>query len=266
MTTYHYIIFGLFGAFALADLMLRSRHFPEVRQWRAMGAASLLLYFCIATWAPFAWDDWLGSHQLIDGSFLPLAGQVAAGFLLLQLGIYGWHRTMHNVTPLWRAMHQLHHSAERVDIWGAFYFHPLDMIGWAFLGSLCLVGIFGIAPEAALVVNVTATFCSMFQHANIRTPHWLGYLITRPESHAVHHERGVHAFNYGDIPLFDMIFGTFRNPREWQGESGFFEGSTRRIGPMLLGRSISLGRCRGRASDRAGRARGISARCFWRPI
>ena len=37
----------------------------------------------------------------------------------------------------------VNHSAERVDIWGAFYFHPFDMLGWAFLASLALVLGFG---------------------------------------------------------------------------------------------------------------------------
>ena len=38
--------------------------------------------------------------------------------------------------------------------------------------------------------------------ANVRTPQWLGYLVQRPESHSVHHQRGVHAYNYSDLPLF----------------------------------------------------------------
>ena len=146
---------------------------------------------------------------------------------------------MHNTPVLWRFFHQLHHSAERVDIWGAFYFHPLDMLGFTFLGSLCLVLGFGIGAEAAILINVVSTFCSMFQHANIKTPRWLGYIVTRPESHSLHHERGVHARNYGDIPLFDMIFGTFENPREFNGEVGFHQGGSKRLKDMLLGRVIA---------------------------
>src|SRR3546814_10660772 len=105
-----------------------------------LGVASMLLYFAIATFAPFLLDGWLGNHQLFDASALPFALQLVTGFLVLELGVYLWQRTMHNSEPLWRAMHQMHHSAERVDIWGAFYFHPLDMVGWVFLGSHCLVG------------------------------------------------------------------------------------------------------------------------------
>src|SRR3546814_7488520 len=79
----------------------------------------------------------------------------------------------------------------------------------------------------------------MFQHANIKTPHWLGYLIIRPESHTLHHQRGVHRHNYCDLPLWDMIFGTFRNPRYWEGEAGFYDGASRRIGAMLIGKERS---------------------------
>jgi sterol desaturase/sphingolipid hydroxylase (fatty acid hydroxylase superfamily) len=236
---YHYISLGLFAGFALLDLAIRARAFPDVPSWKLKGSAFMLLYFAVATFAPLMWDGLLGRYQLVDGSALPFWAQVVAGFLVLQFLVYAWHRTMHNVQPLWRWFHQMHHSAERVDIWGAFYFHPLDMVGWALVGSMALVLGIGLTAEAAILVAVLATFCSMFQHANIRTPRWLGYIVTRPESHSVHHQRGVHAYNYGDIPLFDILFGTFRNPEEFTAEVGFFDGSSRKIGPMLIGREIA---------------------------
>ncbi len=236
---YHYIALGLFGGFAALDLVVRARVFPEVAGWRLKGIAFMLLYFAAATFAPLLWDGFLGHYQLVDGSALPLWAQILLGFLALELGVYAWHRTMHNTPFLWRWFHQLHHSAERVDIWGAFYFHPFDMLGWALVGSLMLVLGFGITAEAAIAVNVAATFCSMFQHANLRTPRWLGYLITRPESHSLHHERDVHARNYGDIPLFDMLFGTFENPHRFEGKVGFYDGGSKRVGAMLAGRLIA---------------------------
>ena len=236
---YHYIAVGLFAGFAALDLVARARRFPDVNYWRLKGTAFMLLYFAVSTYAPLMWDGWLGQHQLVDGSRLPFWAQVIGGFLLLELGVYAWHRTMHNVQPLWRFFHQMHHSAERVDIWGALYFHPLDMIGWALVGSLMLVLGFGITAEAAIIVSLAATFCGLFQHANVRTPRWIGYVITRPESHSLHHERGVHARNYGDIPVYDMIFGTFENPETFEGEVGLYEGGSRRIGAILFGRPIA---------------------------
>jgi sterol desaturase/sphingolipid hydroxylase (fatty acid hydroxylase superfamily) len=236
---YHYIALGMFAGFALLELVSRGRNFPPVARWRLKGAGFMLLYFALATYAPLFWDGWLGEHRLLAGDQLPLWAQLVLGFLALEFGIYVWHRTMHNTPFLWRWFHQMHHSAERVDIWGALYFHPFDTLGFTFVGSLVLVLGVGIGAEAAIAINLVATFMGLFQHANIKTPHWLGYLIQRPESHSAHHERGVHARNYGDLPLFDMIFGTFHNPREFDGQVGFFEGGSRKVGAMLVGRQIA---------------------------
>jgi sterol desaturase/sphingolipid hydroxylase (fatty acid hydroxylase superfamily) len=80
---------------------------------------------------------------------------------------------------------------------------------------------------------------SIFQHANIRTPRWLGYFVQRPESHTIHHGRGVHAYNYSDLPLFDILFGTFRNPKGFETETGFYHGASRRVGEMLVWRDVT---------------------------
>jgi hypothetical protein len=90
-----------------------------------------------------------------------------------------------------------------------------------------------------MIVGVAATFLAMFQHANIRTPRWIGYIVVRPESHAAHHQRGVHAFNYCDLPAIDMLFGTFRNPPAFEGQAGFWDGASARLGAMLAGRDVS---------------------------
>jgi len=239
--TYHLIALGLFLGFIALELIAlgKGRAFPSIPNWKLKGAGFTLLYFAVATYAPLMWDELIGQYSLLDASALPFWQQIVGGFLVLQLFIYAWHRTMHNVDLLWRFMHQMHHSAERVDIWGAFYFHPLDIFGWALVGSLALVGGFGVSGEAGFWIAVAATFCGMFQHSNLKTPHWLGYIITRPESHSAHHERDIHARNYGDIPLFDMIFGTFHNPKVFDGECGFYDGASARVGDMLIGKKIA---------------------------
>ncbi|MEQ9435296.1 sterol desaturase family protein [Hyphomonas sp.] len=233
-----YFIFSVFGGLVVLDLVAPARAFPSIRQWRLKGFLSAILYYVVASYSPFLWDAWLGQYQLFDGSALPfwVAGPLA--LLTYQLGIYAWHRTMHAVPVLWRVFHQTHHSAERVDIWGALYFHPLDVVGFAFVGSLALTLLLGVSPEAVLFAVLVSSFCGMFQHANLKTPQWLGYIITRPESHAVHHQRGVHRYNYGDIPIWDMIFGTFRNPKTWDAEAGFYDGASARIWEALAFRKI----------------------------
>jgi sterol desaturase/sphingolipid hydroxylase (fatty acid hydroxylase superfamily) len=119
------------------------------------------------------------------------------------------------------------------------YFHPLDLIGFTFVGSFSLVMLVGVTGEAALIAGVVTFIVATFQHANIRTPRWLGYIIHRPENHALHHARGVHGHNYGDIALFDIIFGTFRNPESFPAKAGYYDGASARMGEMLIGRDVT---------------------------
>jgi sterol desaturase/sphingolipid hydroxylase (fatty acid hydroxylase superfamily) len=232
-------LFASYGVLLLLDLLVPARKYPKVRLWRLKGLAFFVLYLTVSTLAPLFWDGFFAEHRLIDASGLGIAGGAIAGLLLVQLASYAWHRTMHNVPFLWRWFHQMHHSAERVDIYGAFYFSPLDMIGFTLVGSLALVLGLGISAEAAILVNTFTGFLAMFQHSNLKTPRWLGYIIQRPENHALHHARGVHAYNYGDIALWDIVFGTFKNPKTIEAEAGFYDGASSRVGAMLIGRDIA---------------------------
>ena len=99
--------------------------------------------------------------------------------------------------------------------------------------------VLGLSPEAAVLAGIWQVFNGMFQHGNIKTPAWLGYFIQRPEQHGVHHERGIHGFNYANLPLWDIVFGTFKNPREWEALAGFYTGSSKQGLRMLLGRDVS---------------------------
>src|SRR4029077_18246281 len=98
----------------------------------------------------------------------------------------------------------------------------------------------GLTPEAATVVLLATTLLAIFQHSNIRTPRWLGYIVQPPESHSRHHERGVHYGNFSDLPIFDILLGTFHNPPGFVAETGFYHGASRRVAEMLLFRDVSL--------------------------
>jgi sterol desaturase/sphingolipid hydroxylase (fatty acid hydroxylase superfamily) len=160
------------------------------------------------------------------------------GALIYEFLVYWWHRSMHTFKPLWLMFHQLHHSAERVDTYGAYYFSLLDMIGWTILQSLSLVLIIGITPSAATIAIIITSFLGIFQHTNVKTPHWLGYIFQRPESHSIHHGKNIHRYNYSDLPVFDIIFGTFRNPKTFEVEVGFYPGASERIWEMLAFKDI----------------------------
>ena len=49
----------------------------------------------------------------------------------------------------------------------------------------------------------------------------------------------IHKYNYSDLPVFDMFFGTFKNPKAFQLEAGFYPGASNRVVDMMLFKEIS---------------------------
>lgn len=109
------------------------------------------------------------------------------------------------------------------------------------MASTILVSVFvlGLDPLAAGVIGYISAFYGMFQHWNVKTPQWLGYVIQRQESHGLHHELGVHARNYSDFPLWDILMGTFKNPETFSGDVGFAGTSPQRVGAMISFRDVN---------------------------
>jgi sterol desaturase/sphingolipid hydroxylase (fatty acid hydroxylase superfamily) len=232
------IVLGIYAALIVLEALFPARALPKVKGWRLRALLVFAVYFFGSSYLPLIWGDSLARFQLLDlGHLNPFIG-AAIGVLLFELFVYVYHRAMHRNHWLWRAFHQMHHSAERVDTFGAFYFSPLDIVGFTFLSSMALM-LVGLGAQAATYTLYVTMFLATFQHANIRTPQWLGYLVQRPESHSLHHARGVHQFNYSDLPLFDILFGTFRNPRAFADQSGFYDGASARIPAMLAFKDIA---------------------------
>lgn len=229
----------LYVVFALWEHLRPARPLPKVRGWRARGPLFLMLAMGLSIATAIAWGDWVAAHALIDLSWTGAIGGAVIALLALQLGGYAWHRTVHHVGPLFRWFHQIHHSAERLDVAGAVYFHPFDVIAFSFATSFVPFVVLGVSAEAGLIANIVVAFLSLFQHANVKTPRWVGYLAQRPESHSLHHARGVHAYNYADLPIIDMIFGTFRNPESFEPEQGYWDGASAHYGAMLIGRDLT---------------------------
>lgn len=186
------------------------------------------------------WGRLYGDYHLFDSSGLGILTGAVLGLIVYQLVHYAYHRAAHEWNWLWRAGHQMHHSAEGLDAFGAYYLHPFDAAMFTTWSSLVFFPLLGLSIESALIAALFLTFNAMFQHANMATPQWLGYLIQRPESHNVHHARGVHRYNYADLPVIDMLFGTFRNPASSDAPVGFYEGASSRLPEMLIGRDVSV--------------------------
>lgn len=217
------------------------RRWPAVRFWRTKGVGFFVIVMTLNASLPALLPAAWTAHSLLGAARLGLLPSALLGFLLLTLANALLHRAYHRHDLLWRWVHQLHHSPPRVDVAGAVLFTPWEVVLNIAVFQAVIVFVLGLDPVAAALVGYLSVFYGLFQHFNIRTPQWLGYLIQRPESHGVHHRRGVHAYNYSDLPLWDLLWGTFRNPAQFNGEVGFEGGSATRVVPMLIGRDANAG-------------------------
>lgn len=234
----HYIV-AIYIALMVWEACFPARKLVHIKYWKIKGIATFVFYFFLSSYLPFFINPFFEQFRLFDLSGLGTLKGALLGVLLYEFGVFVWHRQLHRSNFLWKTFHQMHHSAERLDTYGAFFFSPMDMIGWTLLSSVCFSLIIGLSPQAITATLLITNFLSIFQHANIHTPRWIGYLVQRPESHTIHHAKNIHAGNYSDLPLFDILFGTFHNPKTYVHETGFYEGASDRMTDMLLFKDVS---------------------------
>lgn len=211
-------------------LILLERIFPDrvlakVNGWWLRVVVINIMQFGIVVLGLYTWDVWFKTHQpyLIDGYPDFVLGFI--GYLAITFIFYWWHRIRHDSYSLWVLFHQLHHSASRLETITSFYKHPLEIvINSLLMGSISYM-LLGLNIEAVAWTVVYSSFGEYFYHMNIKTPHWMGYFFQRPEMHKIHHKEGIHYNNFSDLPLWDMLFGTYENPREEQDISCGFSGS-----------------------------------------
>jgi sterol desaturase/sphingolipid hydroxylase (fatty acid hydroxylase superfamily) len=212
---------------------------PKVRFWLLKGTLFFLFAGFLNTILPLVFTQMLGGRTLFHLQWTGMFGGALIGMLASDFVQYWLHRLMHRVPALWRWTHQMHHSAERMDLAGMSYMHPFDAV-LSFGLTILVTVLLGLSPEAAAVAGFMSFVTAVFQHSNIRTPAWLGYVFMRPEQHGLHHARDVHAYNYANYPIWDILFRTFRNPAyaEFPAFYGFWDGASARLGAMLRGRDV----------------------------
>lgn len=226
-------------AFGLVMLAVERTHpgrrFERVAGWPGRAVALTAAQAAVAILATLMWDRWfadlapwhLGGHGFVPDALL--------GYLVLTFVYYWWHRARHEIPLLWQWLHQIHHSACSIEVLTSFYKHPVELLLNGVLTSAILQLALGLDPGSASLAVLLAGVAELFYHWNVRTPRWIGYFIQRPESHCIHHLRGFHRSNYSDLPLWDMLFGTFDNPRGQPTPCGFGPAAERRFGAMLVG-------------------------------
>jgi sterol desaturase/sphingolipid hydroxylase (fatty acid hydroxylase superfamily) len=219
------------------ERLFPARPLPKVRGWLWKGLAFFAFTGVVNSLVPALVAKVVGDRAPLHLQGLGVVAGGILGFAVADFVGYWLHRFMHRVPFVWRWTHQMHHSAERMDLAGMSYSHPLDTF-LAFALPGLATGLLGLSPEAGALAGFLGYATAVVQHSNVRTPRLLGYLIQRPEQHGLHHERGVHAYNYGTIMVWDLLFGTFRNPAAFPAAYGFWDGASKRMGAMLIGRDV----------------------------
>ena len=221
------------GGLVLEALFPAQPDQPRVRGWRVIGIVGFVLMAILSTVPAILLAPVAEQVALVRLAPLGVVPSALLAYLLYTLISFGYHRACHASPLLWRLFHQIHHSAPRLDLSGAAFFHPTDMIAYALLTAVVTL-LVGLDAAGAALLGAIVAFGAFFQHLNVRTPWWMGLFIQRPEAHSLHHEIGVHARNYSDLPLWDMLFGSYENPDTFQTRGyGFEAPAWRRWGAML---------------------------------
>jgi sterol desaturase/sphingolipid hydroxylase (fatty acid hydroxylase superfamily) len=150
---------------------------------------------------------------------------------------YWWHRIRH-LNGFWQVLHQVHHSPKRIEVLTSFYKHPLEILSDSTLSAVILYVLLGCSMEGAFWFNFFAATGEYFYHANLRAPDWLRYIIQTPQLHSIHHQLDVHFYNFADIPLWDRLFGTYRDTTEFVERCGFPRNNEYKLLKMLAFRDV----------------------------
>lgn len=241
-----YIIFGVFACCFLLERLVPGWKLPDVPTWTIRVLAINFVQLIIVVVAGFTWEKWLAAYSVfhlsdalgnVPGVGTSVAGGVIA-YVIATFVFYWWHRWRHTVDFLWTHFHQIHHSPQRLEIITSFYKHPLEMTVNSIIGSLLVYTLLGLSAEAGAIYTLCTALGEFFYHTNVKTPQWIGYIFQRPEMHRIHHEYEKHTSNYGDIVWWDMLFGTYQNPKEFTSTCGFDQEKELRLRDMLRFRDV----------------------------
>lgn len=172
-----------------------------------LGVAFLVLPF---------FNDWSG-QSLIDGAQLPFIVAFLIFLVVRDGSEFAFHVLQHKVGFLWK-MHSLHHSDPEMSalttnrhFWGDQLIKALTI--WP------LTSVIISQTETMLLVYAVATLYNYFIHANLKVDYgkW-SWVLNCPAYHRLHHSRLPEHYNTNFaamLPIFDVIFGTYRRAEGW---------------------------------------------------
>lgn len=214
------------------------RVLPQVRGWYLRAALMNIMQLALIGTGGLLWNQFFREHSLFN--FGHWGNPVAEGFFYWFVGtfiFYWWHRLRH-ASGFWLVFHQVHHSPSRIEVLTSFYKHPIEIAADAILASFLIYCVLGGSALAGAWTSFFGAAGEYFYHSNIRTPTWFGWIIQRPEHHSIHHEIGVHKYNFGDLTIWDRLFGTFKDTDDFADRCGFPGRNEERLREMLAFKDV----------------------------
>ena len=160
-------------------------------------------------------NHWLKNTFGLDLSLrsFPVVVQFASYYVLFGFFQYWSHRLQHHGW-LWN-MHRLHHSADEFCVFTSDRVHPGENYG-RLINTALPLAIFGAPAGIVIGVKLFERSSQYLRHSRLDWDFgWVGrYLVQSPAHHRLHHQldAGVGHGNYGVMPLWDHVFGTWREP------------------------------------------------------
>ncbi len=233
------VIIIVFAFCFLIERLFPGWKLPEVPTWTIRVLAINFVQLFVVIIAGYSWERWLSAYSVfhLSNHVNSFSGGFIAYFIATFI-FYWWHRWRHTQDFLWKHFHQIHHSAQRLEVITSFYKHPIEMTFNSIIGSLLVFALLGLNKEAGAIYTLFTALGEFFYHTNIKTPQWVGYIFQRPEMHRIHHEYNKHTNNYGDIVWWDMLFGTYENPKLFESNCGFDTEKELRLKDMLLFKDV----------------------------
>ena len=224
----------------ILERIIPDQDLPKVDRWWHRVIFLNFTQMLVVIAAGLTWERYLQQWSLLSLS-TKVSNTTAAliCYLSVVFVFYWWHRFRHTFYFLWLAFHQIHHSPQRIETITSFYKHPLEIAVNSLIIAFLSFTILGINLETSAIVTIMTAFAEFFYHMNIKTPQWVGWFIQRPEMHRIHHQQGKHFNNFADLPVLDMIFGTYENPPNYTGKCGYLPEREVRLKEMFFFRNVN---------------------------
>jgi sterol desaturase/sphingolipid hydroxylase (fatty acid hydroxylase superfamily) len=224
--------------FLLFERIKPGRMLPKIKNWYYMALMINVIQLIITLITARLWIEIFGEISLFK--IRNWQSEILQGFFGWLIGtffFYWWHRVRH-MKGFWLIFHQLHHSPSRIEAVTSFYKHPIEILADAILSALILYPLLGCSLMGMFWYNCFAGIGEYLYHSNIKTPKWFRYFIQTPELHSIHHQYNVHKYNFGDITIWDRIFGTYKDTTEFVERCGFPKDAEHKLKEMLLFKDV----------------------------